>query len=112
GEGGGGEVETAPGASRPGLAALREGGPRLADRHVGRLVHEVEVDGVDSKPLEARLDLPQDAVAVKPQVRALRHRIERLRRDLRTPPSRREPPADGGLAPPAAVGVRRVEAPE
>src|SRR5205085_483269 len=89
---------------------LLECADRLLDRRVGiGRVREVEIDVVDLEPLEARLDLPQDPVATEPVILSDVHGSERLRRDRRPVPGRRNPLSDRGLAATAAVRIRRVE---
>src|SRR5581483_4468737 len=87
-----------------------EGLERLLDRsrRIG-LVRQVNVDPLEAEALEARLHLAQDALAREAEVRAVLHRVERLRGDARPVAGLADPVADPLLAPPAAVGVRRVE---
>src|SRR5262249_16326796 len=92
------------------LDELLERADRLLDRRVriGRM-REVEIDAIDSQPLEARVDLTEDAVATEPVVLAGVHWRERLRRDRRAVAGRSDPLADRRLAATAAVRVSRVE---
>ena len=59
--------------------------------------------------VETRLDLPRDARAREAVILAGVHRVERLRRDLRTVVSADDPVPDRRLAATAAVRVRGVE---
>ena len=101
----------APYASiRPWPEERLEGGDRLGHRRVRvGLVREVEVEPLDAETAEACLRLAQDPLAGEPAIGAGLDRVERLGRDPRPVARRPQPVADPGLAPHAAVRVRRVE---
>jgi len=74
-------------------------------------VRHVHVDTIDAEPLEARVELAEDARRSESAILALVHRVVDLGREERTSlgTARREPPSDHRLAAAASVRVRGVE---
>jgi hypothetical protein len=72
-------------------------------------VGEIQVNVVDSEPVEARAELAGCPVRLQAMVRASLHRVECLGRELRLDPAGGDPAPNRLLAAATAVGVGGVE---
>ena len=105
------EIARADRAHLPGLNELVERPQRLLDRRlrVG-LVRQVQVEPLDSQPLQAAFQLPQDPLARETAIGGVSgHRPVDLRAEQNRLAALAAPLADPGLAAPTAVGGRGVE---
>ena len=92
------------------LTELLERTERLLQWHPRiEIVRQVQVNALHSESLEARVELPHDALGREPGVGARIHRVVRLRGDQGPHAARLDPAADRSLAPSPAICVRGIE---